>query len=126
MRRRIGALTKSRIVTDAALSNSILGLAERLLLANPMLWTNHTQMVDVSFNWYLNKFVKVYFHSDHAIFGYSVLYNTDRFQQSNDLYWLRLPVYFWWATAWDRPPCHPKASAVQVLQGPSVVIRGTP
>ena len=35
------------------------------------------------------KFVKVYFDWDHAIFGNPVLYNTDRFQKSNDLYWLR-------------------------------------
>jgi hypothetical protein len=28
-------------------------------LANPMLWINHTQMVDVSVNSYLTKFVKV-------------------------------------------------------------------
>ena len=83
-------------------------------------------MVDVGFNWYLTKFVKVYFHSDHAIFGNPVLYNIDQFQMSNGLHWLRLEVYFWWATARDRPPCHPKTSAVQVLQGPSAVIRGTP
>jgi phosphate-selective porin OprO/OprP len=59
-----------------------------------MLWTNHTQMVDVGFNWYLNKFVKVYFDWEHAIFGNPVLSNTDRFQKSNDLYWLQLQVYF--------------------------------
>jgi phosphate-selective porin OprO/OprP len=51
-------------------------------------------MVDVGFNWYLTKFVEVYFHPDHAIFGNPVLDNTDRFQRSNDLYWLRLQVYF--------------------------------
>jgi phosphate-selective porin OprO/OprP len=63
-------------------------------LANPNLWTNHTQMVDVGFNWYLNKFVKVYFNWEHAIFGSPVFYNTGGFQRSNDLYWLRFQVYF--------------------------------
>jgi hypothetical protein len=29
--------------------------------ATAMLWTNHAQMVDVGFNWYLNKYVTVYF-----------------------------------------------------------------
>jgi hypothetical protein len=29
-----------------------------------------------------------------AVFGNPVLYNTDRFQKSNGLYWLRLQVYF--------------------------------
>ena len=51
-------------------------------------------MVDVGFNWYLNKFVKVYFDWEHAIFGNPVFYNTGRFQKSNDLYWLRFQVYF--------------------------------
>ena len=37
--------------------------------ADPNLWTNHTQMVDVGFNWYLNKSVKIYFDWEHAIFG---------------------------------------------------------
>ena len=33
-------------------------------------------MVDVGFNWYLNKFVKVYFDWEHAMFGSPVVYNT--------------------------------------------------
>ena len=40
------------------------------------------------------KLARVTFDWDHAIFGNPVLYNTDRFQKSNDLYWLRLQVYF--------------------------------
>ncbi len=63
-------------------------------LADPNLWTNHAQMVDVGFNWYLNKFVKVYFDWEHAIFGSPVFYNAGGFQKSNDLYWLRFQVYF--------------------------------
>ena len=63
-------------------------------LANTLLWTNYTQMVDVDFDWCLNKSVKVYLDSEHAFFGNPVVDNTDRFQRSNDLYWLRLQVYF--------------------------------
>jgi phosphate-selective porin OprO and OprP len=59
-----------------------------------MLPTNHTQMVDVGLNWYPNKFVKVYFEWEHAIFGNLVLYNTNQFLKSNGLYWLRLQFYF--------------------------------
>ena len=51
-------------------------------------------MVDVGLNCYLNKFVKVYLDWEHAIFGNPVFYNTDRFQKSNDLFWLRVQVYF--------------------------------
>jgi phosphate-selective porin OprO and OprP len=63
-------------------------------LANPQLWTNEAQMVDVGSNWYLNKFLKVYFDWEHAMFGNPVFTNTDHFQKSNDLYWLRLQAYF--------------------------------
>ena len=38
-------------------------------LADPNLWTNRVQMVDVGVNWYLNKFVKIYFDWEHAMFA---------------------------------------------------------
>jgi hypothetical protein len=41
-----------------------------------------------------NKFLKVYFDWEHAMFGNPVFSNTDHFQKSNDLYWLRLQAYF--------------------------------
>jgi phosphate-selective porin OprO/OprP len=63
-------------------------------LANPMLWTNQAELVDVGLNWYLSKSVKVYLDWEHTIFGNPVFYNTGRFQNSNDLYWLRWQVLF--------------------------------
>jgi hypothetical protein len=45
-------------------------------------FSNSAKLVGVTFDW------------DHAIFGNPMLYNTDRFQKSNDLYWLQLQVYF--------------------------------
>ena len=65
-------------------------------LADPNLWTNHTQMVDVGLNWYLNKSVKIYFDWEHAIFGNPVVYNTNTGRRSlnSDLYWLRFQFYF--------------------------------
>jgi phosphate-selective porin OprO and OprP len=63
-------------------------------LADPKLWTNEARLVDVGVNWYLNKFVKVYFDWEHAIFGSPVFSNVGRFQKSNDLFWLRTQVYF--------------------------------
>ena len=38
-------------------------------LADPNLWTNRVQLIDVGVNWYLNKFVKIYFDWEHAIFA---------------------------------------------------------
>ena len=53
-------------------------------------------MTGVGFNWYLNKFVKIYFDWEHAMFGSPVLYNTQTRarQLTSDLFWLRFQVYF--------------------------------
>jgi phosphate-selective porin OprO and OprP len=63
-------------------------------LADPKLWSNDARMVDVGLNWYLNKFVKVYWDWEHAIFGSPVFRSPGRFQSSNDLFWVRTQVYF--------------------------------
>jgi phosphate-selective porin OprO/OprP len=65
-------------------------------LADPNLWTNRAEMTDVGFNWYLNKFVKIYFDWEHAMFGNPVVFNTMtmRKQLTSDLFWLRFQVYF--------------------------------
>ena len=63
-------------------------------LADPTLWTNRAQLVDVGCNWYLNKFVKVYFDWEHATFGNPVSTGNGNLQASNDLYWLRTQIYF--------------------------------
>jgi phosphate-selective porin OprO/OprP len=76
---------------------SDLNLDERVFtagLADPKLWTNHAQLVDVGANWYLNQFVKVYFDWEHAIFGDPVFSSSGRFRKSNDLFWVRTQVYF--------------------------------
>jgi phosphate-selective porin OprO and OprP len=63
-------------------------------LADPNLWTNHAQLVDVGVNWYLNKFVKNYFDWEHAMSARPVVSSPGRFQKSNDLFWIRTQVYF--------------------------------
>lgn len=68
-------------------------------LADPNLWTNRVQLIDVGVNWYLNKFVKVYFDWEHAIFASPVFAGNSSsghaaFQNTNDLLWLRLQFYY--------------------------------
>ncbi len=63
-------------------------------IADSSLWTNHAKMIDVGLNWYLNKFVKVYFDWEHTIFGSPVILNPGQFETSNDLFWIRTQVYF--------------------------------
>jgi phosphate-selective porin OprO/OprP len=67
--------------------------------ADPVLWTNQVQMIDVGLNWYLNKFVKVYFDWEHAIFASPVFAATTpsgaaRFHTTSDLFWVRMQFYF--------------------------------
>jgi phosphate-selective porin OprO/OprP len=50
-------------------------------------------------NWYLNKFVKIYFDWEHAIFPPPVFAgNTSRgstlFRTTNDLFWVRFQFYY--------------------------------
>jgi len=62
-------------------------------LADPNLWTNHVDMVDVGLNWYLNRFVKIYFDWEYAIFGQPVYYSPEHFSKTNGTFWLRFQVY---------------------------------
>jgi phosphate-selective porin OprO and OprP len=62
-------------------------------LADPNLWTDRVEMLDLGFNWYLNKFTKFYFDWEHATFARPVFDGPGGFQKSNDLFWLRLQIY---------------------------------
>ena len=64
-------------------------------LADPSLWTNRVQMVDVGFNWFLNRFTTLTFNWQHAMFADPVAYNrTPDFQIDSDLFWWRLNLIF--------------------------------
>jgi phosphate-selective porin OprO/OprP len=63
-------------------------------LADQNLWTRSVQMTDVGFNWYMSKFVKLYFDWEHSLFGQPVAINIHAPQKLNDLFWLRFQVYF--------------------------------
>ncbi|WP_422930446.1 porin [Singulisphaera sp. PoT] len=64
-------------------------------LADPDLWTNQVGMTDVGFNWYLNKYIKIYFDWEHAAFGSPIYYRPGPLRQiTSDLFWLRSQVYF--------------------------------
>lgn len=63
-------------------------------LADPNLWTDRVQSVDVGLNWYMNEFVKIYIDWQHSEFGSPALYAPGRFQKTSDLFWIRGQVYF--------------------------------
>jgi phosphate-selective porin OprO/OprP len=62
--------------------------------ADPNLWTNQVYQVDAGINWYLNRFVKVYFDWEYTIFGQPIYYSPEHFTKSNNVYWLRLQAFF--------------------------------
>jgi phosphate-selective porin OprO and OprP len=63
-------------------------------LADPNMWSNQAGMTDVGFNWYLNKFVKIYFDWEHVVFGQPATFRPGGLQKTSDLFWIRSQVYF--------------------------------
>ena len=62
--------------------------------ADPNQWTNRVQMTDVGFNWYLNKWTKVYFDWEHAMFASPIVLSPGRSQVTSDLFWFRFQFYY--------------------------------
>lgn len=63
-------------------------------LADPNLWTNRVDLLDIGVNWYLNKYTKVYFDWEHAVYGQPVYFRPGPgLQKTSDMFWLRLMVY---------------------------------
>jgi len=65
-------------------------------LANPNDWTNKAAITDIGFNWYLNRYVRVTFDWQHAMYATPVLLNEakDLRSRTNNLYWLRCQLCF--------------------------------
>ena len=65
-------------------------------LADPRQWTADASLTDVGCNWYLNRFVKLTFDWQRAMFGSPVLLNPDKnlYGLECDLFWLRCQLYF--------------------------------
>lgn len=65
-------------------------------LANPENWTDCASITDIGLNWYLNRFVRLTFDWQHAMYASPVLLNEHKDLRStvNDLYWLRCQLYF--------------------------------
>lgn len=63
-------------------------------LADPNLWSRHADLLDVGVNWYLTQQLKVYLGWQHSAFGSPVLLDPNRYQLTNDMYWVRFQIYF--------------------------------
>jgi phosphate-selective porin OprO/OprP len=76
---------------------SALGLGREVFdggLADPNLWSNRVYAIDAGLNWYLNRYVKVYFDWQHSEFGDPVIFERGQFRRTSNLYWIRLQIYF--------------------------------
>lgn len=62
--------------------------------SDPNLWTNHVQTVDVGMNWYWNRYVKLTFDWQLAVFGNPVLYKPEAFTWTDNSFWFRFQIYF--------------------------------
>jgi phosphate-selective porin OprO/OprP len=65
-------------------------------LADPTNWTNNAAITDIGCNWYLNRYVRMTFDWQHAMYATPVLLNEQKDQRSkhNDLYWIRCQFWF--------------------------------
>lgn len=64
-------------------------------LADPNLWANRLNQLDLGFNWYMTKNVKFYFDWEHAMFSQPVYFRPGPgLYKASDLYWLRLQFYY--------------------------------
>jgi phosphate-selective porin OprO/OprP len=62
----------------------------------PQLWTTAPGTRTSGVNWYLNRYVKVYLDWQHTEFGDPVIFRRqpDQKQLTNELFWLRMQLYF--------------------------------
>jgi len=63
-------------------------------LADPNLWANQVNMVDVGLNWSLTQYVKIYLDWQHADYNNPVLFAPGRRQSTSDLFMARFQLYF--------------------------------
>ncbi len=63
-------------------------------LSDPNLWSNSAGVIDTGLNWYLNRYLKIYFDWQHSMFGNPIYYAPGGFQKTADMYWFRVQLYF--------------------------------
>jgi phosphate-selective porin OprO/OprP len=62
--------------------------------ADPNLWSNQAQTLDLGLNWYLNFYTKIYLDWQHSMFGTPVLAGPGQYRSTQNLLWLRFQIFF--------------------------------
>ncbi len=63
-------------------------------LSDPNLWSNQAYTVDTGFNWYLNRYTKIYFDWQHAVYGNAVYNGPNELRKTSNLFWIRFQLFF--------------------------------
>jgi phosphate-selective porin OprO/OprP len=63
-------------------------------LVNRALWSNDATVVDVGANWYLNRYVRLFFDWQYARFGSPVQISPTRFTRDTNLFWIRTQLFY--------------------------------
>jgi phosphate-selective porin OprO/OprP len=63
-------------------------------LSDPNLWSNSAGVIDTGFDWYLTRYLKVYFDWQHSMFGRPVYQSPGGFEKTADMFLLRVQLYF--------------------------------
>ena len=87
----LGAIELQARVSEVALGNQVFTHG----LADPAIWTNRADYLDVGVNWYLNRNIKFLFDWQHGVFAEPVAIGPGQgLQKTSDLFWLRAQIYF--------------------------------
>jgi len=74
-------------------------------IAKPDEWTREISLTDIGLNWYLTRYIKIYFDWQHSAYGSPVLLNPakDLYSLTNDLFWIRGQLQSGLPAEWDIP-----------------------
>ncbi len=63
-------------------------------LADPNLWTDSVQTIDLGLNWYWNRHIKAMFDWQHAMLGSPIIFSPGRFHGIGDTFVFRVQIWF--------------------------------
>ncbi len=84
---------------ELAARYNALNLSDRVFtggFADPSLWTNRVQLIDLGVNWTWTRNVKFYLGWEHAVFGDPVMLRSSplQLQLTSDMFWFRTQVVY--------------------------------
>jgi phosphate-selective porin OprO/OprP len=63
-------------------------------LVDPSLWANRVNQTNTGVNWFLNKWTRITLEWQHSNFNNPVELSTNKYMNAEDLYWMRLQLFY--------------------------------